>query len=108
MNNKKNKYIMQEKIREEIKDLLCTRFEVPKNFIHRMENTEGSFFGVQCLIGPRELTYLVYILEKHYNICFSETEYDNPQFYSLSGISEIIANMITAQKAKEWEGKRLL
>lgn len=98
MDKNKNVYVTQEGIRREIEILLCTRFEVPKKFIQNMENEEGLFFGVRSLIGPRDLVYLVYLLEKQYNICFGEAEYDNPKFYSLAGLSEIIANMISTQK----------
>lgn len=87
----------QQKIREEIENILCTRFMVSQDLLCGMESADDTFFGSQCGIGPRDMTYLAYILETRFNICFGKKEYEDPRFYSLVGLSEIVTSMISIQ-----------
>lgn len=80
------------KVRKGIENLLHERFGVPEDFALR-EN--DNFFGVQGLLGPRELTYVTYMLEAQYGIQFDKKEYDALKFYSISGLSEIVAQMLS-------------
>lgn len=80
------------KVRKEIEGLLHDRFDVSEDFALR-EN--DNFFGMQGLFGPRELTYVSYMLEARYGIQFDKKEYDDPKFYSISGLSEIVAQMLS-------------
>ncbi len=95
MDGLKSEMIVSEDVRKEIENLLQNRFDVPKDFFS--ERDYDDFFGLQGLLTPRELTYLAYMLEQGYGIRFSMKEYDDPGFYSLSGLSEIIVNMLNEQ-----------
>ncbi len=92
MGDKKNVAVVPEKIRREIETLLCDRFDLPGDF--QSENVEGNFFGVRGLLKARELTYLAYLLEIHYGIRFDMEEYNDQRFYSLSGLSEIVSELV--------------
>lgn len=87
--------IAPEDVRREIENLLQDRFEMPEEFVPGGE--EDNFFGLRGLLGPRELTYLAYMLEQRYAIQFSMEEYDDPRFYSLSGLSEIVTDILKEQ-----------
>lgn len=92
LGNEKNKSAVPEEIKIEIENLLCTKFEMSEDFTS--ENKNKDFFGLRALLKPRELTYLAYMLEMRYNIRFSVDDYDDPRFYNLTGLSEIVAEML--------------
>lgn len=94
MDGKKMVMILPEDIRENIKNLLQDRFDIPEEY---PSEENDDFFGLSGLIAPRELTYLAYMLEQMYGIQFGMEEYDDSRFYSLTGLSEIVANMINEQ-----------
>ena len=98
MNEEKNATAVQAKIRNEIANLLHTRFNVPEASVS--ESAEGWFFGLHALLTPRELTYLAHMLEMQYNIQFCSPEYDDPRFYSLAGLSEIIEEKTALKSCK--------
>lgn len=81
-----------EDIKKEIESLLQNRFEMPEYFEPGGE--EDNFFGLRGLLQPRELSYLACMLEQRYGIQFSMEDYDDSGFYSLSGLSEIVAGLI--------------
>lgn len=89
--------IDSENIKKDIENLLQDRFEMPEYFEPGGE--EDDFFGLRGLLHPRELSYLAYILEQRYGIQFSMEDYDNSRFYSLSGLSEIVAGLIKKQSS---------
>lgn len=39
----------------------------------------------------RDLVYLIYLLEKKYDIVFSEDDIDNVSMYTINGLSEIVS-----------------
>ena len=84
--------VTAEKIKAEIEGLLCDKFDVPENFALR-EN--DAFFVLQALLEPRELTYVAYMLEAQFGIQFKKKEYDDPRFYTISGLSEVVAEMLS-------------
>lgn len=92
MDDGKNVNISKRDIRKEIENLLYIRFGIPEDCF-TSDMPHDAFFGEHGLLSPRELTYLSYMLETQYGIQFSEKEYGNPRFYSLSGLSEIISEM---------------
>lgn len=98
MKNKKNVIVDSEKIRKDIENLLYDRFDISKNL--DLNDGEDNFFGEYGLLEPRELTYLAYMLENKYDIQFSMEEYDDIRFYNLSGLSEIIAEVISRKNFK--------
>ncbi len=95
MVGKESAKIASEDIKKDIESLLQERFEMPEYFEPGGE--EDDFFGLRGLLGPRELTYLAYILEQQFGIQFSMEDYDDSRFYSLSGLSEIVAGLIKKQ-----------
>ncbi len=99
MDEKNNKYSVLEEIRKEIENLLYTRFELSKKLV--LDYGNDTFFGLRGLLVPRELTYLAYMLEQQYGVQFTMEEYDDPRFYSLSGLSEIVAEMLTENSHEE-------
>lgn len=95
MDSEKNAMIVPEDIKKEIENLLQDRFEMPEEFVPGGE--EDNFFGLRGLLQPRELSYLAYILEQRYGIQFSMEDYDDSRFYSLSGLSEIVVELLEKQ-----------
>ena len=92
MVGKETAKIASEDIKKDIESLLLERLEMPEYFEPGGE--EDNFFGRRGLLQPRELSYLAYILEQRYGIQFSMEDYDDSRFYSLSGLSEIVAGII--------------
>lgn len=92
-----NIIVLSEEIRKEIENILHTRFEVFEDF--DLKGNDYAFFGLHNLLSPRELTYLAYMLEAQHGICFGMEEYDDPRFYNLGGLSEIVAEMIMKNPA---------
>lgn len=92
MYGEKSVCVTSEEIRKEMEELLYERFDLSNEFA--LERVERCFFGVCGLINPRELTYLAYMLERKYGIRFSMKEYDDQRFYSISGLSEIVADIV--------------
>lgn len=45
---------------------------------------------------PRDMIYLMLLLERKFNIKFQESDFDNNDFYTIKGISEIITSYIHA------------
>ncbi len=101
MNDEKNVAVAPKEVRKEIEELLHTRFEVPEDFALEDEYGNDTFFGLYSLLGPRELNYLAYMLERRYDIQFGMDEYDDPQFYSLGGLSQIVAKMVEGNIRQE-------
>ena len=95
MGSEKTVMIVPEDVQKEIENLLKSRFDTPEDFGKGEEY--DNFFGLRGLLHPRDLTYLAYILEQR----FGMKEYDDSRFYSLSGLSEIIAELIKAQPKQE-------
>lgn len=93
MNVEKNEVTAPEEIRKAIVNLLHVYFGYFDNI--EFNDKDYNFFGLHGVLGPRELTYLTYMLEMRYDIQFNMKEYDEPEFYSLNGLSEIIARMLT-------------
>lgn len=87
--------VVPEDVKKEIENFLKDRFDFPEDFVPGGE--EDEFFGLRGLLHPRELTYLAYLLEQYYGIRFSMEEYDDPRFYSISGLSEIVAEVAKEQ-----------
>lgn len=83
-----------EEVQEEIENLLHDRFDISEDLV----SGEDNFFGIRGLLAPRELTYLSYLLEMQYGIQFRMEDYDDPRFYSISGLSEIVANILSEKR----------
>ena len=50
-----------------------------------------NFFGKIIKFKARDLVYLIYLLEKKYDIVFSEDDIDNVSMYTINGLSEIVS-----------------
>lgn len=94
MDDRKNVIVTSEGVRKEIVNLLRDRFDISRDLEPGEEN---DFFGLRGLLAPRDLTYLSYLLEMRYDIQFGMKEYDDLRFYHISGLSEIIAEMISEE-----------
>ncbi len=99
MDDGKNVAATLKGIREEIEILLCDNFGLSGK--PGLEDEEGRFFGVRGLLKPRELTYLAYMLQMQHGIRFDIREYDDPRFYSISGLSEIVVEMVEEKSCKQ-------
>lgn len=93
---KKRPIEVPEEVRRNIENLLRTRFYMFRDFA-LTENRDYSFFGHRSLLSPRELTYLSHLLEMQYNIRFCAGDYDNPMFYSVNGLSEIVLRLVNGK-----------
>ena len=76
-------------IKNILKNILHEKFnvifhEVGKNY------DQADFFGQTMHLDTRDLTYLFFILEEHFNITFTENDVDNEHFYCIDGLAEII------------------
>lgn len=92
MDERSNKNPISEEIRKEIESLLYTKFGLSKKLFLSAGN--DAFFGLRGLLVPRELTYLAYMLEQQFGIQFTMEEYNDTRFYSISGLSEIVTEML--------------
>jgi len=77
----------QTKIRQDILDILSMRLGVSAK---KAQTRGGHFGGVDGPLSPREMVYLVHILEDKYGIHFSEIDFDDPFFYTIDGLTHII------------------
>lgn len=69
----------------------------------RQVNSEDDhFFGRQINMNPSDLVYIIYLLEQYYQFQFSDLEMDDPAFYTVSGL----ANLIKSKKIVEKDGCR--
>lgn len=93
MNSRNQMTIVPEEVRMKIEDLLHTSFHVHIKDV-LTEGVDCPFFGIHGLLNPRELTYLTYLLEINYDIKFNEDNYDDPMFYSVDGLSAIVAHLV--------------
>jgi len=78
----------QTKIRQDILNLLNTRFGVLPD---KVQANGGHLWGTRDLLNPCGMVYLVHILEDRYEVRFSETNFDDPPFYTIDGLVHIIA-----------------
>ena len=86
-----NKAPDQTEIRQNILDILQKQFDISPD---KFQASDGShFWGVAGPLDSYEMVYLVYILEDKYGISFSESEFDDPRFYTLDGLAHIIEQM---------------
>jgi len=90
---KKNS-ISKDEIREDVLNLLNARFGIAQNRFSDIE--ENDFFGIDGLLTIRSLVYLVHFLEEKYSILFTEVDYNNPNFYTLEGLSCILEKRVNA------------
>ena len=101
--SKTNREIANSKVMQDaICDILHNRFGISSNLKEKVEDRD-LFFGKNGLIHAREMTYLVYILEEEYGIKFGIQEYDDPRFYCLSGLSQIVIELIDGENHQKNE-----
>ena len=74
--------------KDDIFHLLHTKFNIAQNRLSVLE--EKGYFGTGGLLAVRDLVYLVYFLEKKYDVTFMEEDYNNPDFYTVEGLSCIL------------------
>ncbi|WP_303789195.1 hypothetical protein [Ruminococcus flavefaciens] len=58
--------------------------------------TEKNIFGHEVNFIPLDMVYFMLIIEKKYGIRFTEEDFDSPEFYTIKGISGIIAARMNA------------
>lgn len=98
MDNGISATVFLEEIRKEIEILLYDRFELKEDIIERLK---VNFFWEHGMFNPRELTYLAYMLEMRYGIQFGIQEYDDQRFYNLTGLLEIVGEMVAKKTYME-------
>lgn len=67
----------------DILDILKEKFDVREPKVQK-------FFGLEGLLGARELVYLVHILEGRYGVCFTAEDMDEERFYTVDGMADIL------------------
>jgi hypothetical protein len=81
-----------ENIREDILDILKNHFDI------EYRNTDDydslNFFSMNMKLNIRNMVYMVLLLEKKYNIRFTENDYDSSEFYTLNGLCKILFDHI--------------
>lgn len=79
-----------EEISQSIIEILENNFDLKLNKnIKNMK--EQNFFGKIIKFKARDLVYLIFLLEKKYNIVFNQADIDNTSMYTINGLSEIIS-----------------
>lgn len=72
-----------ESICDDILNILKGKFDVREPKVQK-------FFGLEGLLGARELVYLIHILEDRYGICFTAEDMDEERFYTVDGMADIV------------------
>ncbi|MCL2773289.1 MAG: hypothetical protein FWD71_08045 [Oscillospiraceae bacterium] len=57
-------------------------------------NGDENFFNHKINLSARNMVYLFFLSEKHYDICFTEKDIDSLSFYTFNGLRDIIVNHI--------------
>ena len=79
-----------EEISQSIIEILENNFDLKLN--KNIKNIkEQNFFGKFIKFKARDLVYLVFLLEKKYDIVFNQADIDNVSMYTINGLSEIIS-----------------
>lgn len=74
-----------------IVEILKDKFGV---HIHDSQN----FFGAHGILNSRELVYLVFFLEKKFNVLFTPEDMDKETFYMIDGMVDMIIEKILHEK----------
>lgn len=79
-----------EEISQSIIEILENNFDLKLN--KNIKNIkEQNFFGKFIKFKARDLVYLIFLLEKKYDIVFNQADIDNASMYTINGLSEIIS-----------------
>ena len=72
---------------------VIVRYELPTYELDKNNKNikDQNFFGKIIKFKARDLVYLIYLLEKKYDIVFSEDDIDNVSMYTINGLSEIVS-----------------
>ena len=79
-----------EQISQSIFEILENNFDL-KLDKNNKNIKDQNFFGKIIKFNARDLVYLIYLLEKKYDIVFSEDDIDNVSMYTINGLSEIVS-----------------
>ena len=79
-----------EQISQSIFEILENNFDLKLDKNNKNINDQ-NFFGNIIKFKARDLVYLIYLLEKKYDIVFSEDDIDNVSMYTINGLSEIVS-----------------
>ena len=79
-----------EQISQSIFEILENNFDL-KLDKNNKNILDQNFFGKIIKFKARDLVYLIYLLEKKYDIVFSEDDIDNVYMYTINGLSEIVS-----------------
>ena len=66
-------------------------FEILENNFDLKLDKNNKNIKDQNFFKARDLVYLIYLLEKKYDIVFSEDDIDNVSMYTINGLSEIVS-----------------
>lgn len=83
------------KVYDEIFDIMNNDFDMKLD----RNNDEIKKMNLFCSLinfDPRDMIYLMLLLERKFNIKFQESDFENNDFYTIKGISEIITSYIHA------------
>lgn len=78
-------------VQQELKNILQKKINIVpfNNPVVSLE--EDYFFGENIGLDARKMVYLVYFVEDYFSIRFTPKEMDDPAFYRLSGMANMIA-----------------
>ena len=79
-----------EQISQSIFEILENNFDL-KLDKNNKNIKDQNLFGKIIKFKARDLVYLIYLLEKKYDIVFSEDDIDNVSMYTINGLSEIVS-----------------
>ena len=60
-----------------------------------------NFFGVDIDLDPKDLVYIVVLLEEKYSFRFSNEDFDSPDFFTPLGLSKIAYQRVALNAKKE-------
>lgn len=78
-------------IRREIIAFIVEKLYKEKSIIAM---TDIAFFGEPLYFTAKDMLYLFYFIESKWNISLEKSDVDNPYFYTLSGLTQIIRSKL--------------
>ena len=76
-------------------------YEVVRERLHLQpldKADDAHFFGRQWQLDAYQLVYLGHFLEQNYAVRFEPEDYDGPDFFTVNGLSRLVARKTTAER----------
>lgn len=82
-------------IRHDILDVLGAKFGVTEDYFKYKEI--DYLWAADSSFSDIDMVYLMHIVEDRFDVQFNEQDFDNPVFYTLTGMSDIVFSKLQMQ-----------